>query len=64
MFEASSEAERDRVVHSLKLTIARFASKIIVQDRMVLDEFFTSFLSTVPGEAPRWAQESNNLSLL
>lgn len=64
MFEASSEAERDRIVNGLKLTVARFASKIIVQDRQVLDEFFTSFLSAVPGEAPRWTQENNSLSLL
>jgi hypothetical protein len=64
MFEASSESERDRIVHCLKLTVARFASKIIVSDRQVLDEFFTSFLTVVPGEAPRWTQDSNNLSLL
>jgi hypothetical protein len=64
MFEASSEAERDRIVESLKLTVSRFAAKIIVQDKKVMDEFFSSFLSAVPGEAPRWAQESNNLSLL
>ena len=64
MFEASSESERDRIVNGLKLTVARFASKVIVQDVGVLDEFFTSFLSAVPGEAPRWTQESNTLSLL
>jgi len=64
MFEASSESERDRIVNGLKLLVARFASKIIVQDRDVLDEFFTSYLSAVPGDAPRWTQESKNLSLL
>lgn len=65
MFEASSEEERDRIVNGLKLLVARFASKVIVQDREVLDEFFTSFLSVgVPGEAPRWTQESKTLSLL
>lgn len=64
MFEASSEAERDRIVEGLKLAVARFASKVIVQDHQVLDEFFTSYLSIVPGEAPHWAQEDKNLSLL
>lgn len=64
LFEASSESERDHIVNGLKLMVARFASKVIVQDREVLDEFFTSFLSKVPGEAPRWTQESNTLSLL
>lgn len=64
MFEASSESERDRIVNGLKLVVARFASKVIVQNRDVLDEFFTSFLSAVPGEAPRWTRESKTLSLL
>lgn len=64
MFETSSESERDRIVNTLKLAVARLASKVIVQDDGVLDEFFTPFVTAVPGEAPRWTQDSNTLSLL
>jgi hypothetical protein len=64
MFEASCESERDRIVHRMKLLVARFGSKVIVRDLSVMDEFFTSFEKAVPGEAPRWTQESKTLSLL
>jgi len=41
LFECTSEQERDRFVHGLKLLVARLASKIIVGDEKVFDEFFT-----------------------
>jgi len=41
LFEAFSEKERDRFVQGLKLVVARLASKIIVGDENVFDEFFT-----------------------
>lgn len=41
LFEAATELERDRFVFSLKLLVARLASKIIVGDKDVFDEFFT-----------------------
>jgi hypothetical protein len=40
MFEASSASERDRLVHSIKLMIARLGSMLVVQDDNVLEEFF------------------------
>jgi hypothetical protein len=64
MFEASCESERDRIVHNMKLMVARFGSKVIVRDQDVLDEFFASFEKAAPGEAPRWTQQSTTLSLL
>ncbi len=39
-FEAASEEERNRIVYAIKLVIARLASKIIVGDKDVFDEFF------------------------
>lgn len=41
MFECTSQQERDRFVHGFKLIVARLASKIIVGDENVFDEFFT-----------------------
>lgn len=40
MFEASSASERDRLVHSIKLMVARLGSMLVVQDDTVLEEFF------------------------
>jgi hypothetical protein len=40
MFEASSASERDRLVHSIKLMVARLGSMLVVQDDNVLEEFF------------------------
>ena len=56
MFEAGSESERNRLVHSLKLTVARLGSKIIVEDPAVFDEFFSTG-NDVPGEAPVWVKD-------
>lgn len=41
LFETATMAERDRLVFSLKLLVARLASMIIVGDKDVFDQFFT-----------------------
>jgi len=56
LFEASCQKERDTLVKGLKGLVARLASKIIVGDERVFDEYFTPFGSVVPGEAPEWAR--------
>jgi hypothetical protein len=40
LFEASSASERDRLVHSIKLMVARLGSMLVVKDDAVLEEFF------------------------
>ena len=55
IFEASSPSERDRIVSSLKLTVARFGAKLLVGDSSLFSEFFVSEGADVPGEAPEWA---------
>lgn len=55
LFEASCQEERDALVQGLKGLVARLASKIIVGDERVFDEYFTPFGASVPGEAPEWA---------
>ena len=54
LMEAQNGEERDRIVYGLKLVIARLASLLMLRDMRAADEFFG--LSTVPGEAPKWAQ--------
>lgn len=49
IFEAATKDDRDRFVFAMKIVIARLASKIIVGDKDVFDEFF----STRPTQAPR-----------
>ena len=56
LFEASCQQERDALVQGLKGLVARLASKIIVGDERVFDEYFTPFGAVVPGEAPEWAR--------
>ncbi len=51
IFEAETIAQRDEIIHGLKVLVARLGSKIIVGDRDVLHEFFSP-IGTVPGEAP------------
>ena len=41
LFELASEEERDKFVFSFKLLIARLASKIIIGDKDVFEEFFS-----------------------
>ena len=41
LFELASEEERNKFVFSFKLLIARLASKIIVGDKDVFEEFFS-----------------------
>jgi hypothetical protein len=56
LMEAQSSEERDRIVYGLKLVIARLASLLMLRDMRAADEFFGAMISTVPGEAPTWAQ--------
>jgi hypothetical protein len=51
-FEALNVSERDRLVFSLKLVIARFGAKVLVGDRQLYGEFFSMADSGVPGNAP------------
>jgi hypothetical protein len=51
MFEASSESERDRIVHCLKLLVARLGAKIIMEDPSVFSEFFSTS-PPLPGTSP------------
>jgi len=50
-FEAKSRRERDRIVSSLKLLIARFGAKVLTGDPEVYYEFFW-MTDGVPGDAP------------
>jgi hypothetical protein len=50
-FEAKSKRERNRVVSSLKLLIARFGAKVLTGDPQVYYEFFW-INGDVPGKAP------------
>lgn len=54
-FQAISEEERNYLVQGLKLIVARFASKIVVEDNTVFQEFF-DVGDGVPGDAPDWAR--------
>lgn len=51
-FEALDEAERDHLIYSLKLVIARFGAKVLVGDSHVYWEFFSMGDAGVPGRAP------------
>jgi hypothetical protein len=51
-FEAPNESERDHLVYSLKLVIARFGAKVLVGDPRVYYEFFSMMDAGVPGNAP------------
>lgn len=48
--EAKSFAERNRLVYSLKLLVARFGAKIIVADESLFGEFFISSDSSAAWE--------------
>ena len=50
-FEAKSRTERDRVVSSLKLLIARFGAKVLTGDPQVYYDFFWTN-DAAPGKAP------------
>mmetsp|Transcript_24999 Transcript_24999/g.58663 ORF Transcript_24999/g.58663 Transcript_24999/m.58663 type:complete len:602 (-) Transcript_24999:23-1828(-) len=50
-FEAKSRTERDRVVSSLKLLIARFGAKVLTGDPQVYYDFFWTN-DVAPGKAP------------
>ena len=55
LFEARDVNDRAIMVQGLKGLVSRLASKIIVGDEDVFDEYFQPF-GAVPGEAPKWAQ--------
>jgi len=50
-FEAKSRSERNRIVNSLKLLIARFGAKVLTGDPQVYYEFFWT-TEAAPGKAP------------
>ena len=50
-FEAKSEEERDLIVFSLKLVIARFGAMVLATNHRVYEEFFVHD-ACVPGEPP------------
>lgn len=50
-FEAKSRSERNRIVNSLKLLIARFGAKVLTGDAQVYYEFFWT-TEGAPGKAP------------
>ena len=54
-FEAKSVMERNRIVYSLKLVVARYGAKILASDESLFRDFFTC-KETAPGEPPDWAQ--------
>jgi hypothetical protein len=57
-FEAKSFAERNRLVYSLKMVIARFGAQLIMADYRVYNEFFAT-TESVPGEAPRFLRKKS-----
>ena len=53
LFEAKTKAERERLVRWLKVTVSRLASKLIVGDESIFEEFWSSGIPEGrPGEAP------------
>lgn len=60
MLEAQSTEDRDRIVYGLKLLIARLASLLMLRDMRAASEFFGATAHMVPGEAPRWTQDSGH----
>ena len=52
VFEASCEAERDRIALCLKLAVARLGAMIIANDNTFFEEFFHSGEAEVPGAPP------------
>jgi hypothetical protein len=53
-FEAKSVLDRNRLVYSFKMIVARFGAKVIVADESLFREFFANQDGGVPGEAPEW----------
>jgi hypothetical protein len=50
-FETESPTERDRLVYSMKMVIARFGAMVLEQDNTVYAEFFAT-CDPVPGKVP------------
>ena len=63
LFEAKSSTERNRLMYSLKMVIARFAAKIITQDQSIHDEFFSNMVGA-PGRAPSLTRCTEGRALL
>ena len=53
LFEANSAAERDRIVKSLRLVVARLGSLLLTNNDRLADEYF-AFIDLGPGEEPYW----------
>jgi len=56
IFQTDSEDERNRIMHGLKVIVAKLGSKIIVGDESVLQEFFTPVGAGVPGMIPSFVR--------
>lgn len=59
-FEAQSEQDRDLIVYSLKLVIARFGAMVLASNQRVYEEFFVS--DRVPGGPPNVMDLLTNVS--
>lgn len=53
LFELATKDERDKFVFAFKIMVARLASKIIVGDKDVFDEFFTPLAATTKKKKKR-----------
>ncbi|CAJ1966921.1 unnamed protein product [Cylindrotheca closterium] len=51
LFEAESEMERDQMIYSMKMVIARFGAMVLNQDEAIHEEFFATS-EPVPGAIP------------
>lgn len=57
MLEAPSQTERDRIVQSLKLLVARLGSMLLIKDDQLIEEFFAGMETCGPGEQPYWLED-------
>jgi len=53
LFQAATVADRDAMVHGMKMVVARLGSLIIVQDEALFEEFFAFDGSNGPGDLPQ-----------
>lgn len=56
LFEANSKCERDRIVRTLRLVVARLGSLLLTNNDRLADEYFAFFDQGYlgPGEEPYW----------
>ena len=60
LFETKSKSERERIVRTFKLLVARLGSKLIVGDQSFFDEYFISSTESGPGEVPYWLNTNDD----